>query len=95
MLTLDQVQTHFVTPLTPAEIARYQARLDLVNQVDWVDGAYYAIGDAEDPPDTYPIYECAMENGIPYLGSDTDGYVQHMDPAYFVVYAGCAIIPQR
>lgn len=94
-MTITQVQSHFVSPLSQGDIEHYQARLDVALGVEWKDGAYYAIGDDDDSPDSYALYQCRVENGVAYLGEENAcGEIDEFNPAYFVLYKGCAVIPQ-
>lgn len=94
-MTIAQVQTHFVSPLSEADVERYQARLDIAQSIEWKDGAYYAIGEKDDAPGTYALYQCLIENGVVCLGKeDACGEIDDYEPAYFVLYKGCAIVPQ-
>lgn len=94
-MNIAQVQSHFVSPLSQTDIERYQKRLDIAKGIEWKDGAYYAIGDEDDSPGSYALYLCRIENGVVYLGEeDGSGEVNDLKAAYFVLYAGCAVIPQ-
>jgi len=94
-MTIAQVQSHFVSPLSPADIVHYQARLDVARGVEWKDRAFYAIGDAEESPGSYALYQSHIEDGVVYLGKeDACGDIDNFEPAYFVLYKGCAVIPQ-
>lgn len=94
-MTIAQVQRHFVSPLSPADVEHYQARLDIAVGIEWKNGAYYAIGDKGRSTDAYSLYQCLVEDGVVYLGEeDASGDTDDFKPVYFVLYAGCAVIPQ-
>lgn len=94
-MTLAQVQQNFASPLSPFDLERYQSRLDLALGVEWRDGAYYAIGDADELPSSYDLYQCHIENGMIFLGlEDACGSIDEYEPVYFVLYRGCTVIPQ-
>ena len=94
-MTITQVQSHFVSPLSQQDVERYQARLDIAQGVTWIDGAWYAIGDADAAPGGYELYQCKVEEGVVYLGKeDACGHIDDFEPAYFVLYAGCVVVAQ-
>lgn len=94
-LAMAAVRRWFVGELSADEVTHYERRLAIAKEVQWVHGRWYAIGDKEESAGGYPLFQCQVEAGQPFLGPDDgSGHADDFKPVWLQVYQGCVIIPQ-
>lgn len=89
-MTIEHVEACFCNLLSADERALYESRLAVANAVAWESGSWYAIGDKDDAPGLYDLYECWIDGDVAMLALEGDEF----KPAWFVLWDGCNVVRQ-